>query len=139
MGNWRTVRIIGKVAQSEVKALKEACTPNEKHENYHCLSIEEGLCGLGDWVDEEMDVGGNLAERNFDVEDVASVLEELVKAAPSMSLKVHCGGDYEDTKCVATITVRDNKVEIGEPEVEFVVGASKDEMTGRLYKAMLRK
>ena len=136
MGNWRTVRIIGKVAQSDVKGLKEACTPSETHENYHCLSINVGLYGLGDWVDEYMDVGGNLAERDYDVPDVAGTLGELVKVAPSMDLKVHCGSDYEDTKCIATITVRDNKVEIGEPEVEFVKGASKDEVTGRLYNAI---
>jgi len=138
MGNWTTVRIIGKVASEEVDALRKACDPGEDYKNFHCLAIMGGLMGLGNWVDEMIDVGGNLAERDYDVESVAETLKELVKIAPSMDLKVHCGGEYEDSKCTATVTVRKGKVEIGEPEIDFVKGASKDEMKGRFYTAILK-
>lgn len=139
MGNWRTVRIIGKVAKSDIEALRQACRIDKDYKNFHCLSIGTGLMGLGDWVNERIDIGGNLAERNYDIADISSTLEKLVDTAPSMDLKVHCGSENEDETCVATITVRNKKVEIGAAEVEFVKGVSHEESIGRLYKAIMKK
>ena len=139
MGNWRTVNIIGEVPSDEVEALRTACTIGKDFGNFHCLSISDGLAGLGDWVGEHVMARGNLAERDYSVETVAKTLKKLLEAAPNMKLKVHCGSDYESKECIATITVKDGKVTVGEPEVEHVGGASTDEMRGRFYKQLLSR
>lgn len=139
MGNWRTVNIIGKVDANEVEALKEACTVDSDYNNFHCLSICNGLCGLGDWVQTNINARGNLAERDYTVEDVAEEFKKLVKIAPSLEVKIHCGGNNEDEKCIATITVKNREVKVHQPESELISGASKDEMQGRLLKQVIRK
>ena len=138
MGNWRTVNIIGTVDKEEVNQLITACTPKSDYSNFHPLSILRGLCGLGCWVKEHINARGNLAERGYSVEIVAKTLKSLVKVAPSLNVKVHCGDNYESENCIATITVEDGKVSVGSPEVKFVSGASEDEVTGRLFKAIKR-
>lgn len=141
MGNWRTVQIVGTCDAKEVDALRAACAYSyddpDTMGNFHCLSFNPtrpGLCGLGSWPGESMDASGNLAERNYGVEDVAETLRELVKVAPSLEVKVHCGGDYEGSECIATVTASNGSVEIGDPEVERVRGASDDEIEGRLLR-----
>ena len=141
MGNWRTVNIIGTVDKKEVKALRRACLYEfEKDDtiDYHplCYTKESSLFGLHNWISEKIMARGNLAERNYSVRDVADTLKELVRVAPSLTLKVHCGADWEEEECIATITVKKGRVTIGKPEVEFVKGLSDDEVSGRLYKTI---
>jgi hypothetical protein len=137
MGNWRTVNIIGTVAKTEVDKLKEACTYNRAdYSNFHCLSMSDGLCGLGNWVNTIINARGNLAERNYTVNSIAQQLRQFVKVAPSLKIKVHCGGDYESEEVVATITVENGKVIVGSPEIACLMGASEDEITGRLLKQL---
>lgn len=90
-----------------------------------------GLAGLGDWVSSQVNACGNLAERDYTVADVATVLAELVQLAPSLRLKVHCGDDWESTTCIATITVGGGGVAVGPAEVESVEGAGDDLVTDR--------
>lgn len=78
-----------------------------------------------------MNACGNLAERDYTVADVATVLAELVQLAPSLRLKVHCGDDWESTTCIATITVGGGGVAVGPAEVESVEGAGDDLVTDR--------
>lgn len=120
MGNWRTVRIIGTCDSSEVDKLREAIKWDYRGNNnppFHCLSNATSLCGLNDWPDETINREGNLAERGYDVEDVAKTLEKLLLIAPSLNIKIHCGGEYESTEVIATIICANGKVEIKEPEI----------------------
>ena len=140
MGNWRTVNIIGTVSESEVDNLRQACTYNKQdYSNFHCLSMSNGLCGLGHWVSTTINAQGNLADKGYSIEDVTEQLKELVKVAPSLKLKVHCGGDYESEDVLATITVEEKKVSIGKPEVAKISGATERDMTERLFNQLFER
>ena len=138
MGNWRTVQIIGTCSSKDVPNLREHLTVDNDYSNFHCLSSTGGICGLPNWAREHFDVIGNLAERDYSPEDVAEQLEKMVQDVPSLTVKVHCGGDYEDKKCVATVTVADGKVTIGDPEIEEVPEISQEQMKANLYSALMR-
>jgi hypothetical protein len=103
------------------------------------FSIESpSLCGLGDWPGEQVDRYGNLAERDYSPEDVAEELRKLVHIAPSMLLKVHCGGDWESDDCVATISVGEGLVVVGKPERETINRPPTEQMMGNLMANLLR-
>lgn len=138
MGNWRTINMIGTVNADEVPVLRARLAYDTYGDwtayGFGPLSFDPsvpGLASLGDWVRPLVAACGNLAERDYGVADVATVLAELVQLAPSLRLKVHCGGDYESTACVATITVGGGGVAVGPAEVESVTPASDDLVTGR--------
>lgn len=133
MGDWRTVFMVGRCAPEHVAALREAITPGEDYRNFHCLVNSGGLCGIWDWAAESILAVGNLAERNYTVENVAARLALLLKVAPSLELKVHCGGDYESVECIATITVSEGKVTIAEPEILKLPEISEEQVKGRLF------
>lgn len=148
MGDWMTVNIIGSCDADELGALGRACRAGtgecadlDDDSGYGPLCIDDitGLCGLGDWVAESMCAVGNCYERNFSPESVASQLEHLVKAAPSLRLKVHCGGAYESKECVKTVTVEDGHVSLGDPEIKRLPKLSDDAMIGRFMKATQRR
>jgi hypothetical protein len=105
MGNWRTVRIVGTCAPSDVRPLAEALTVSRgDFEGFHCLTCG-GLCGLRNWAAPTIDVIGNLAERDYSIDTVRETLQQLLVVAPSLRVDVHCGGDNEDQKCVETLRV----------------------------------
>lgn len=79
---------------------------------------------------------GNCAEGDFSVEDVAEALRIVQQAAPSLRVKVHCGGDYEDKTCVATINVTETGVSVDPPEVSEIPEISQAQIMGRLFAAM---
>lgn len=81
---------------------------------------------------------GNLAERDYTVADVAEVLVELAGLAPSLRVKVHCGGDNETTGCVATIAVADGTVVVGPVEVPQVAPVTDEQARGRLLSHLTR-
>jgi hypothetical protein len=136
MGNWRTVSLRGTLAPEHLAAATEFITPRTDYGDWHCLSASDGLCGLGHWIAERISCDGNLAERDYSVQDVADTLGALVDVAPSLELKVHCGGDYESETTVATITVHEGVVSIGEPEV-LTVGIDSDRTLGRLVRVLM--
>lgn len=138
MGNWRTVHIDGSCPEVELHALRAACSVADNYHNFHCLSVSEGLAGLGDWPATRINAVGNLAERDYSVVDVAEQLRNLVKVAPGLALRVHCGDEYEEKKCVATIEVRDGVVTVLEPEVALIPEISEEMMAGRLMKQLHR-
>lgn len=144
MGNWRTVTIVGTCPADELVALTEATCydymdPDAPNDRYGalCWSPRPGLMGLGKWPAERMDVSGNCAERDFSVGDIAKYVSYMAEAAPGLNLKVHCGGDYEDPKVIATISAENGVVRVGEPEVKTVRGASADEMKGRFLENLM--
>jgi hypothetical protein len=141
MGNWRTVNITGKVATADIDVLRKRLV--ESWDNYNdesddettCLSFDPkhpSLCGLNDWVRPTISANGNLAERDYSVEDVAETLRELVTIAPSLRLTVHCGDERESETCIATITMPNGVVTIEPPKVSTVTGVSDSTMRERL-------
>lgn len=96
---------------------------------------QTSICGLGSWPAPAIDRVGNLAERNYDPENVADHLRELVTVAGSMLLKVHCGAEYESTRCVATVSVGEGVVAVGKPEVEQLKPLDEGQMTANLLRA----
>lgn len=142
MGNWMTIRIIGTCAGSDLPALERAIRYNyrdsETPDNFTCLSHTGGLAGLPMWARENIDVVGNCAERDFYPGDVAEALMELVKKAPSLSVKVHCGGSYESQECVATVTLENGIATVGDPEVGSVGEISEAQMVDHFLLQMIR-
>lgn len=144
MGDWMTVNIVGTIDPADVAAAREFVEIGgdikEWGRRFHCLCYTGmSLCGLGRWIPEaggEISVVGNLSERNYGVEDVASTLRDLVAVAPSLRLKVHCGGEYESTDCVATVTVEDQMVTVGEPEVAKVGEGLQETASDRLFQIL---
>jgi Tfp pilus assembly protein FimT len=146
MGNWRTVNITGTIDAAETTAVREHLAydydDTASLRNFGPLSFNPhrpSLAGIGDWVNTEVSARGNLAERDYDVEDVAKVLRHLVILAPSMDLKVHCGDDWESTDCIATITVSGGRVEVGPPEVPHVAPVSDGEVLTNLLANLTRQ
>lgn len=145
MGNWRTVNITGTIAGQHIEPLRERLaydydTPNG-FDNFGPLSFSRerpSLAGLGNWVRPVVSACGNLAERDYSVRAVADELEKLVHVAPSMLLKVHCGGDWESGNCVATISVGEGVVAVGPPEVEVIAGPSEEQVMGNLFTNLMK-
>jgi hypothetical protein len=104
------------------------------YSKFHCLcnTKPEGLFGLGDWAHEQIDQSGNLAERDYGVQDVFDELVNAVRVAPGLDLKVHCGGEREDAECICTITVRGGAVSKGPPEITLIRGVTGEEAAGRM-------
>ncbi len=147
MGNWRTVNMTGTIArQSEVDALREYLDYGRgggigDYEHFGPLSFSTtspGLCGLGNWPALQIARYGNLAERDYSVQDVAETLRELVLIAPTMLLKVHCGADWEADECIATISVGEGIVAIGKPEKETIDGPSEEQVRENLMQNLYR-
>lgn len=145
MGNWRTVTLVGTVDAAEVAPLIDHLTYSYDEpggfDNFGPLSFnsdQPGLAGLGCWVQPAVAASGNLAERDYDPESVAETLRELMEIAPSLELKVHCGGDWESEQCIATITAHAGQVTVGPPEVATVSGATQEDMMSRLMQNLRR-
>lgn len=144
MGDWMAVNIVGSCDTRELDALRRACRMGtgecddlDDDSGYGPLCIDGivSLCGLGDWVAESMCVVGNCYERDFTPDCVAKQLRKLVLVAPSLSLKVHCGGAYEDKVCVKTVTTAGGVVTVGNPEIAKLSELSVDAMIGRFARA----
>lgn len=150
MGNWRTVRIIGTCDAEEVQALRQVVqdrpyTFRDDDESsvydewsFHCLKGGLGLMGLPVWPAEKFDAVGNLAERNYDVEDVAKTLEYLATIAPSLKAVVHCGGDYEETTVVASVVLTAGKAEIMPPMIEDTGSVSEEQVMLNFFQQLKR-
>lgn len=137
MGNWRRVQIIGSCALGDVSALIKALDPGKDYENFHCL-VNGGIAGLPQWASENIDAIGNLAERGYSVDDVAEQLEALAKVAPSLAVKVHCGGDYEVPDCVATVILDKGNAAVGDAEIEMIPETPKGQIESNFLQQLLR-
>jgi hypothetical protein len=146
MGDWRTVNVVGTMSEQDAAVLRKHLGYSwDRHdpamEHFGPLSFNRehpGLAGLGDWPAPQMNRCGNLAERDYSVDDVAMCLRELVRIAPTMLLKVHCGGEYESQECVATISVGEGLVVIGAPEVATVSPAPEEQVRENLLRNLMR-
>lgn len=124
MGDWCTVTIVGTIEPKDAPAARAFINTGEDWDRFHCLcNCGPSMCGLGDWMPRnggDFTAVGNLSERNYDAESVAETLQQLLAVAPSLKIKVHCGGPYESTDCVATVTAADGEVYVSDPEIETV-------------------
>jgi hypothetical protein len=138
MGNWRTVRVVGECPEfTEQKKLHAALAVGYMDEKWDCL-CSGGMCGLPNFGGKsEFNVVGNLGERGYEPECVAKHLRELVKIAPSLRCMIHCGDDYESTKCVATIVAVDGVVEVVPAQVDDVGEIPRDRIERNTLIAML--
>ncbi len=118
MGNWRTVHIIGTCGEADVEALRVALDSGPEHLNHHCLNGSLGICALPNWATEDIWAVGNLAERNYSVQAVATQLEKLAAIAPTLAVEIHCGGDHEDTKVVNTVVLAEGEVTVEAPRID---------------------
>lgn len=139
MGNWTTVHISGMCDKKDLPALKKAIDKGNDYENFHCLCNTGGLCGIGDWVNEDISVVGNLAERDYGQDDIKDKLQDLAKIAPSLTLKVHVGGDYESLDCVATVVCAEGEVNINSPEINKLPSIPQGQIHGNLMMALMGK
>lgn len=144
MGDWRTVWIIGKCGAEDLPTLRGAVHIDLDSEGswnkFHCLCFFGlSLCGLGDWPAEVINVVGNLAERDYSVGHIVEALENLVKVAPSLEVKIHCGGDWESKDCIATVCTSDGIVTLYPPEVKTLPGFSESHFVGRFFQIMTKE
>ena len=136
MGNWTTVNMIGTCDAKDLPALRDHINIGNDWDKFHCLCNTGGLCGLGSWPAENINATGNLAERDYDSEDIAEKLKEIVIEVPSLKLKVHVGGDYESSDCVATVNCVDGKVTIDAAEVKKLSVIPEGQITDNLMAAL---
>lgn len=140
MGNWTTVNIEGSCPKDEVAALRSYVNAyqNKDYDNFHCLSNTGGLCGLGDWANEGISATGNLAERDFDYQDVAETLRIIGQKCPNADIKIHVGGEYESLECVKTVHLSSGEVVIKDPERPTLSPINQAQIAGNLFKAIRR-
>lgn len=148
MGNWRTVNIVGPMNPADADALRthlgypgywKDVDNDPAWQRFGPLSFckdQPSLCGVNDWPAVAMDRAGNLAERDYDPEDVAATLRDLLAVAPSMDLKVHCGGEWESLECVATATVHEGAVTVGPPEIPELKAMSDEQGQLNMLRAI---
>lgn len=147
MGNWRTVQIVGGMLAEEVDALRAELNQNfrfdldnpahlAQNKKFGPLSCTGGLCGIGSWPDTSINVVGNLAERDFSEHDVAEHLATLAKVAPSLGVLVHCGGDYEDEKCVATVVLFEGIAVVRPPDIERIGAIPKMQIENNMFRQL---
>jgi len=145
MGKWRTVHLTGTMNQQDVGALWEHLgysaylSHDSALDHVGPLSFCKdtlSLRGIGSWPAEKMDIIGNLHARDYSVQDVAEQLRELVAIAPSMMLVIHCGGEWESLKCVATIRTGEGLVAVMKPEVEKIIDVNDDQLTLESYRSL---
>lgn len=138
MGNWTTVHIYGICNENDVDALSNAINTGDDWRKFHCLCNSGGLCGLGDWAGERINVVGNLAERDYGTSDIVQQLKKLAEVAPSLDVVIHVGGDYESLECVDTIKCKNGEVTIVEPQIKTLPSIPEERIRENLMKAIMR-
>jgi hypothetical protein len=145
MDNWRTVNITGTMTEEDATALREYLgysydRDDPAMERFGPLSFSRekpSLCGLNRWPAAKVSAIGNIAERDYSPRDVARHLRKLVTIAPSMNLVIHCGGDWESARCIATIRVANGLVVMmKQPEVAQIDGISDEQATMNVIRAI---
>lgn len=132
MGNWRRVQITGACAASEVSDLRDILALDFVDPHWGALH-NGGVCGLPNWAAENINVVGNLGERDYSPEAVAQAAEDLSQVAPSLCLEIHCGGNYESDECVATVILRDELATVVGPKIPTVPALNEVAMRTNLF------
>lgn len=148
MGNWRRAHIIGTCDESDLAKLREYLyidldtlgslldTPEQQAidddigNRFGPLSITKSgsICGLDNWLAVKMDIRGNLAERDYSPQDVCNQLNECLKYAPSLHVKVHLGDDWESETCIATVKRLGDSYFVAKPAITTVDSLTESEI-----------
>lgn len=146
MGDWMTVMIEGTCDEAEVGPLTEwleappydepMSADPERWKRLGPLTISEGLAGIGSWPARVMMRIGNCYERDYTPEDVAEQLRGCLEVAPSLDVKVHCGGPYESLEVRASVLCRGGEVGVGEPARKEIPPIPMEQMQANLLKAL---
>ena len=145
MGNWRTVDLRGHMDAAEACDMIAELTYSVFRDHYSkwdtdvaCLLMGNSLCGLNQWAgrDGDIDAVGNLAERDFDNDDIEKALVYLAKKYPSLDLTLHSGSDWESLECSATFVVTNGEVKRLAPQVGTIREISADYMQGNLMRML---
>lgn len=145
MGDWRVVNIVGNIAPQDLGSarafvdLREGTLAHATIDwpRFHCLAyVGHSLAGLGLWPDLEMDVVGNLAERNCTPQDVHSTLATMATVVPSMDIQCHVGGENESPECVATVVVRDGTSVLMPAQIETLNVLGMADVLANFMRAM---
>jgi len=146
MGDWRTVQLVGKVAdKSEVEGIIKYLKVDKN--SYDSLAYDDGvyylqfgssLCGINQWVNSngKISVIGNVYERDCELDDLEKELNVIAKKYNSLDLVLHAGGSYESTECTASFIVKNGIVKRCEPMVKEIDKISKDRIQSNLFKAL---
>jgi hypothetical protein len=126
MGDWRTVHLEGSIDETDVEKLRTRLIYDyhntDLNQTFSCLgwSPQASLCGLNEWVKPgAFEAVGNLHERGYDVEDVATEVRILAALAPSLRLVIDVGGAYESEDVEATVLIgEDRTVAVLPPRIE---------------------
>lgn len=135
MGNWRTVDMRGSISKADVQSIcDELSDQNGWVTPAECLTMGRSICGIDQWVrpDGTIDTSGNLAERDYDNDDIERALTYLAEKYPSLELTLHSGSDWESLECSATFHVKDGVVTRCEPELSTIRGIDPSTMKERL-------
>ena len=138
MGNWRTVNMMGAIPLRHIESMKEYFVCGDSYDNFNCLSIAGGLCGLN-WISPQVSAIGNLAERDYTPNDVVDILMLIAEKWPGVELKIHCGDDWEKLNCIATVILKDGKVKKLEPQVKEIMGIPHNQVAGNFISALTGK
>lgn len=138
MENWRTVNIKGTIPTEHTTTMRQYFdTSFDRFENFNCLSITNGLCSLGNWIRPNVNVIGNLSERDYDINDIVEVLEMIAKKWKGCQLTVHVGDEYESLKCASTIVLENNTVKVLAPQVKKLEKISEEEVQRKMLIGLL--
>ena len=136
MGDWRIIQITGTCAQRHIKILDSRIRcPDSAHtprDSERWNDFVEGPLSMHpkgnhlpgsryvDWVRKTIDYCGLCFERNYTLDDIEHFLWKLAGIAPSLCLKVHCGGDFQNPECIATFHLIDGHVSRLKPEIVWL-------------------
>lgn len=146
MGNWITVNMKGKVNKEEAREMVEwlkfsretFSSIAEEQLGVYYLQIITSVCGINNWVgaDGNINVTGNVFERDCETEDLFNEVKALCNKFKTLELTIHVGGDYESTKCVATIVGNNERVEKLPPQIEELGEISSDNIRENFLQAL---
>lgn len=119
MGNWTRIHMIGNARKEDAERLQNWLSLDFESPRWGCLH-NGGIAGLPNWGTTDINVVGNLGERDFDINDIRDELIRATAFAPSLELYVHVGDAYESNTCIHTIMVSQKKVIIKAPEVSTI-------------------
>lgn len=146
MGNWIIVNMEGNVSKEEVNELIKYLKVDkstysslaEEELGVYYLQVSSGICGLGEWINEDGSISaiGNVYERDCEPEDLFNEVKALCGKFKSLDLTIHVGGDYESISCVATIVGNSERVEKLPPQIAELGEISSDSMKDNFLKAL---
>lgn len=97
------------------------------------------VTGLNLWPAPRMDVVGDLAMPEVDIQALADCVAELPTVAPSLLLTIDVGSSYRDPTCEATILADAHMISIRDPQVPRLRRITDDEQLERIQAVLLAR